>query len=102
MGKTECSFLYFGAKNITSWGFFFFCEIRIFNLLVSSAPGIIGDNLIKCMFGLGQKRVLYSVTAVTCHSFDEYRRLMCFIGPACFSIAMSFKLLSVEFDLKYA
>lgn len=27
---------------------------------------------------------------------------MCFIGPAQLSVAMSFKLLSVEFDLKYA
>lgn len=42
-----------------------FCEIRIFNILVSSAAGIIGDNLIKCVLGLGQKRVLWSVAAVT-------------------------------------
>ena len=86
---------------ITSW-FVVFYEIRIFNLLVNSAPGIIGDNLIKYMFGLGQKRVLYHVTAVTCHSFAEYGRLMCFIGPAWLLVAMSFKLLSIEFDLKYA
>lgn len=90
---------------ITSLGFvffFFFNEIRILNLSVSSAPGIIGDNLIKCMCGVGQKKVLYSATAVTCHSFAEYRRLMCFIGPAQLSVAMSFKLLSIEFDLEYA
>lgn len=42
-----------------------FCEIRIFNILVSSAAGITGDNLIKCVLGLGQKRVLWSVAAVT-------------------------------------
>lgn len=78
---------------IASWVFFFY-EMRIFNPLVSSARGVIGDNLIKCMFGLGQKRVLYSMTAVTCHSFAESGRPMCFIGPQ-LSVAMSFKLLSI-------
>lgn len=103
MRKTECSFLYFGTQNIYRvLGFLFFYEIRICNLLVRIAAGITEDNLIKCMFGLGQKRVLYSVTAVTCHSFAEYGRLMCFIGPGRLLVAMSFKLLSIEFDLKYA
>jgi len=88
---------------IASWDFFFFLmkpEYLIF--LVSSAPGIIGENLIKYVFGLGQKRVLYSVAAFTCHSFAKYGRLMCFNGPARLPVAMSFKLLSIEFVLKYA
>lgn len=48
--------------------------------LVSSAPNSIRDYLIRRIFGLGQKRVLYSETAVTCHSFSGYERLLCLVG----------------------